>query len=115
MSDEQNQEAVKAGAVKYDAGKSPVFKGGLAYFPKAISLVSDISNFGSRKYAWAGWRNVPDGFTRYSDAMLRHLVAEAEGEIYDPDSGLLTIGHTCWNALARTELAIIDHELLKSS
>lgn len=92
------------GAVKFDGGKAPVYRGTIAYFPRSVALVASISNFGATKYAWKGWEHVPNGFDRYSDAMVRHLLAEGQGEIYDPDSGLFTIGHTLWNSFARTEL-----------
>jgi len=97
-----------AGATKYDAGKSTLLKGGISYFPKAIALVSSISHFGATKYAWDGWRHVDDGFNRYSEAMVRHLVEEGSADILDPDSRLPHIGHTTWNALARLELWIND-------
>ena len=84
------QEAPRDGAVKYDAGKAPVFKGAIAYFPSAISGVSSVSAFGASKYAWNGWRGVDDGINRYTDAMVRHLVAESKGEVLDPD--FLTLG-----------------------
>jgi len=100
-------EAQAAGAVKYDAGKPTLLKGGLAYFPRAISLVSAVSHFGASKYAWNGWRDVPNGFDRYSEAMVRHLIAEGSEDILDADSRLPHIGHTAWNALARTELYLI--------
>lgn len=95
-----------AGAVKYDAGKAPIFKGGLGYFPTAIEAVSTVSAFGATKYAWDGWRHVPDGLSRYTDAMVRHLAAEAKGEAVDPDSGLPHAWHVAWNALARLELLL---------
>ncbi len=92
------------GAIKYDGGKSPVFRGAIDYFPRAISAVAGISAFGASKYAWKGWEGVDDGYNRYSDAMVRHLIYEGEGEVLDPDSGLLHAAHTAWNALARLEL-----------
>lgn len=94
------------GARKDDQGKVPILKGAIAYFPRAIKAVAAVSAWGATKYAWAGWRHVPDGFDRYSDAMVRHLVAEAEDEVLDPESGLLHAAHTAWNALARLELLI---------
>lgn len=94
------------GAVKYDAGKTPVFRGAIAYFPRAIQAVAAISAFGATKYAWAGWRHVPDGLDRYTDAMVRHLITEAEGQDVDPDSGLSHAAHCAWNALARLELIL---------
>lgn len=92
------------GARKDDQGKSPIFRGAIAYFPKAISGVAAISAFGATKYAWGGWRGVPDGLNRYTDAMVRHLAAEAAGEVLDPESGLPHAWHVSWNALARAEL-----------
>lgn len=92
------------GAVKYDAGKATLLKGGLGYFPNAIALVSAVSHFGASKYAWDGWRYVDNGFDRYSEAMVRHLVSEGTGSGLDFDSGLPHIGHTCWNSLARLEI-----------
>lgn len=100
------QEKVGTGAIKYDGGKSPVFRGAIDYFPRAISAVAEVSAFGASKYAWKGWEGVSDGYNRYSDAMVRHLIYEGEGEVLDPDSGLLHAAHTAWNALARLELLI---------
>jgi hypothetical protein len=104
------QENVAKGAVKYDAGKAPIFRGAISYFPRAITGVAEVSAFGANKYAWHGWRAVPDGISRYSDGMVRHLTSEAKGEILDDDSGYLHAQHTAWNALARLELIMIERE-----
>jgi len=104
------EDKVTQGAIKYDGGKSPIYRGAIAYFPRAISAVAAVSAFGASKYAWQGWRGVDDGYNRYSDAMVRHLGYEAEGEVLDPDSGLLHAAHSAWNALARLELLIQDKE-----
>lgn len=103
-------ENIAKGAIKYDAGKAPVFRGALSYFPRAISAVAQVSAFGASKYAWKGWEGVPDGVNRYSDALVRHLMYEGEGEVLDPDSGLLHAAHSAWNALARLELLIKERE-----
>ena len=103
-------EKIAGGAIKYDGGKAPIYRGALSYFPRAIALVAAVSNFGASKYAWKGWENVDDGFNRYSDAMVRHLAYEGQGEMVDPDSGLLHAGHAAWNALARAELLIRELE-----
>jgi len=102
-----------AGARKDDTGKAPIYRGGLGYFPAAISRVASVSAFGATKYAWSGWRYVDDGLNRYTDAMVRHLAEEAKGNLVDDDSGLLHAAHVAWNALARLELIIL--ELQKSS
>lgn len=89
---------------KLDAGKAPISQGVLQYFPRALQEVSLVSLVGSKKYAWKGWEAVPDGINRYSDALGRHLLAEAiEGEI-DIDTGMLHAAQIAWNALARLEL-----------
>jgi hypothetical protein len=95
----------EAGA-KLDLGKSPIYRGAIDYFPRAIKAVAQVSHFGATKYTWKGWETVPDGIARYSDAIGRHLVDEAiEGPI-TKDSGLLHAAHTAWNALAVLELKL---------
>lgn len=107
-----SQEGISSGSVKYDGGKSPIYRGVISYFPNAISAVAAVSSFGASKYAWKGWINVPDGFNRYSDAMVRHLAYEGQGEDVDPDSGLLHAAHCAWNALARLELLLREKATL---
>src|SRR3546814_380753 len=104
------QEAVSTGAIKYDGGKSPVYRGAISYFPRAISAVASVSAFGASKYTWKGWESVDDGFNRYSDALVRHLTYEGQGEDVDPDSGLLHAAHCAWNSLARLELLLKERE-----
>ena len=90
---------------KLDAGKLQV---GLMIFgfANALDAVAAVTTFGARKYTPNGWRQVPDGFNRYTDAMGRHLLAEMKGQSHDPDSGLLHAAQTAWNALARLELLL---------
>lgn len=104
--DAEDKQAV--GAIKYDGGKAPIYRGAISYFPRAIEAVAAVSGFGASKYAWKGWEGVDDGFNRYSDALVRHLAYEGKGESIDPDSGLLHAAHAAWNALARLELLIKD-------
>ena len=107
--DPNGKSSSEAGA-KLDFGKSPAFRGAMCYFPRALRAVADVSAFGAAKYTWGGWRTVPEGIERYSDAMVRHLISEGEGKITDYDSGLLEAAHTAWNALARLELIIKEME-----
>ena len=95
---------------KLDAGKTCAFQGLLAYFPRACESVAAVSTFGATKYAWKGWETVPSGFERYSDAMVRHLIREGQGELTDPDSKFTHAAHTAWNALARLELKLKEME-----
>lgn len=101
-----SQAKIAVGGIKYDGGKSPVFRGAIDYFPRAISEVAAVSAFGASKYAWKGWESVDDGYNRYSDAMVRHLIYEGTGEVLDIDSGLVHAAHTAWNALARLEILL---------
>lgn len=95
---------------KLDAGKSPVFRGAVGYFPRALRAVADVSAFGASKYQWKGWESVPDGINRYSDAMVRHLTSEGQGQVEDHDSGFLEAAHVAWNSLARLELMLREIE-----
>ena len=96
--------------VKYDAGKPEVVKGALHYFPNALAAVADVSAAGARKYTWDGWRTVPDGVGRYTEAMGRHLLAEREGptDSGPGGTGCLHAAQVAWNALARLELMLED-------
>lgn len=94
---------------KLDAGK---IRAGLVLgdFSRALRAVSEIGTFGANKYTEHGWLSVPNGFERYSDAMLRHWLDECSGEAYAADSGLLHAAHLAWNALARLELLLRTKE-----
>ena len=99
---------------KLDAGKPPVMRGVVQYFPRALVAIAGVSDVGMKKYTWKGWESVPDGVNRYSDAMGRHLILEStEGE-YDKDTGLLHSAQVAWNALARLELILREKEAAAS-
>lgn len=89
---------------KFDAGKprTCLVLGG---FSSALLEVSQVGTFGAEKYTDNGWRSVPNGVERYSNAMLRHLLAESKSET-DDESGLRHAAHVAWCALARLELMI---------
>lgn len=90
---------------KLDAGK---LRAGLVLgdFAQALQAVCQVGTFGAAKYTDSGWVAVPDGLHRYTDAMLRHYLAEAAGESRDQQSALLHSAHLAWNALARLELQL---------
>ena len=90
---------------KLDAGK-PRLGLVLGAFGLALTEVGKVGTFGANKYTPNGWLSVPGGQERYTDAMLRHTLQETEGELVDPDSGLVHAAHTAWNALARLELML---------
>lgn len=98
-----------ATGLKFDVGKSPMFRGLAKYFSRALQAVADNSNAGFKKYgSWGGWRTVPDAKERYADALVRHVMAHARGEVIDPETGSRHIAMAAWNALAVTELELSE-------
>jgi len=94
---------------KFDDGKVRM---GLVIggFSRALVGVGVVATFGAAKYSDNGWKHVDDGVARYTDAMHRHFLAEAGGELVDGDSGLMHAAHAAWNALARLELLLAEGE-----
>jgi len=88
---------------KLDDGKP--LGGLLSMFSNALMAVVEVGTFGANKYTRGGWQTVDEGYTRYSDAMWRHLLKEPLEPI-DTDSGLKHEAHLAWNALARLELML---------
>jgi hypothetical protein len=94
-----------AEGVKHDSGKPrPTLV--MRSMSRAIQAVIEVGEFGAKKYAEDNWLKVTYGQQRYTDAMLRHLLAEMHGVERDPDSGLLHAAHAAWGALARLELML---------
>lgn len=91
-----------AGA-KFDSGKP--LSGCLFDFPRALNEVAKVATFGAKKYQRGSWQTVPDGETRYFDALARHLIARGL-EDADPESGISHLAHAAWNALAVLELEL---------
>ena len=82
----------------------------LGDFSRALQAVGEIGTFGAKKYTPGGWIEVPDGIERYTDALYRHLLAEAAGEEFDSDSKLAHMAHAAWNCLAVLELILRQEE-----
>lgn len=92
---------------KLDAGKP--LAGILGDFSLALMEVVKVGTYGARKYTRRGWEEVPDGITRYEDAMWRHLLAFYDSDV-DADSGCLHLAQVAWNALAVLELTLREVE-----
>jgi len=94
---------------KDDKGKSPIIRGFLNYFPRAVAACADLSLYGAEKYDLdmdeRNFALVEDGVSRYTDALGRHQVGEAS-EVIDPESGFHHAVPTAWNAMARLELIL---------
>jgi hypothetical protein len=90
---------------KLDGGKPrPHFV--LGGFSNALEAVTVVGTYGAVKYTDNGWREVPSGIERYSEAMMRHWLQESQGIDFDDQTGFLHAAHLAWNALARLELML---------
>lgn len=105
----------QAGA-KLDAGKVDVLRGAIQYFPRTLHAIARVSELGAAKYSWKGWESVPNGIRRYGAALARHLVHEE----FATDDGIGGLGpevlhatQVAWNACARLELILKEHEKKK--
>ena len=81
----------------------PVFTGFMAYFPLAIKEVAKVSKAGNdqhHKGTPLHWDRSKS--TDESDALMRHLLDHASGEIFDTD-GQRHLAKVCWRALAFLE------------
>lgn len=97
---------------KYDDGK-PRLAEMIKDFAIPLMEVCSVWEFGANKYSKSNWKLVKDGETRYTNALLRHLVQEEYNE-YDEESRLRHATHVAWNALARLWFILKDKEKLES-
>ena len=85
--------------------KAKPMAGVLLDFSRALQTVVDVGTYGAKKYTRAGWATVPEGSQRYTDAMMRHLLAmDVDPDGLDKETGLPHLAHVAWNALAVLEL-----------
>lgn len=82
-------------------------------FSKVLYEVANVGTVGAKKYSRGGWQTVPEGRTRYTAAMLRHLLAEQQ-ETLDKETGMYHAAQVAWNALARCELLLRETGRLQS-
>jgi len=82
---------------KYDSGKlrwntmQPLFK--------ELEQVVQILDEGIDKYSLNNWQSVKPFEERYSNALMRHVVAYMEGEYKDQESGHAHLAHAICNCL----------------
>ncbi len=88
------------GGRKDDTGKARV-----SLIPRAaLEAEAAVMGFGAKKYATWQWKS-GFAYSRLLDASLRHIIAFADGEDNDPESGLSHLAH------ARASLAMLLDQL----
>lgn len=94
---------------KYDGGKPMV--GTLCnVFPRALMAIGSCIEYGTKKYPKPdNWKKVEGAYTRYQDSMVRHYLKHLQGFERDSETNKLHLAHLCWNALAVTELYLMEH------
>lgn len=86
----------------------PVYSGVLAYFPNAILEVTQASIVGNEQHLKGQPLHYDENKSQdHLDALTRHLLDHAKGEIFD-DDGVRHITKVCWRSLA-----FLQHELEK--
>lgn len=60
---------------------------------ESLESILEVLEFGAKKYEANSWQTVPDGETRYMDALMRHIFAINKGEELDEESGLPHLSH----------------------
>lgn len=78
----------KTEAIKFDGGKPPI-----ALISRlALEEEARVMAYGEKKYGTHNWRAGMD-YSRLLDASLRHILAYADGEDKDPETGLSHLAH----------------------
>lgn len=89
--------------VKYDNGK-PLAGDMIMIFPHALMGVAKCIEWGSHKYPQTdNYIRLKNGYKRYMNGIMRHLLKIMLGQDYDDETKLPHIYHVCWNALAICE------------
>ena len=92
----------KPSGLKYDSDKPE-----WAHLPwTALEQVVKVQDYGAAKYGRGNWSQVENLETRYLSAALRHVVAHAQGEDKDSESGLPHLAHAVTSLLF-----ILEHRL----
>ena len=90
--------------IKYDKDKPRMAEMIIDFAPELQELCK-VWTFGADKYSKSNWKLVENGKERYSNALLRHLMAE-DISLCDDESKLLHSAHIAFNALARMHFII---------
>lgn len=99
--------------IKYDTAK-PAVGEMIKDFAPAIREIARVWKFGAGKYGKSNWKELEDAENRYTNAMVRHLLAEEEN-MFDDESHLLHASHVAWNAIVRLWFILLKKEWTKDS
>ena len=97
--------------IKYDSGK-PRIAEMIIDFADPLVEVSKVWSFGANKYTKSNWKKVDNAIDRYTNAMLRHLIAEQD-QLRDSESELIHAAHVAWNALARLHFIVQEQKIIE--
>lgn len=92
---------------KFDQGKPDASVLGL--FGRALLMIAEVGTKGNQKYDQDSWHTVPNGYRRYTAAMLRHFLKEYIEDL-DEELQLPHQAMTAWNAIARLELMLRERD-----
>lgn len=93
---------------KFDDGK-PRLAEMIIDFKEPLLELCKVWEFGAKKYSKSNWKLVENGKDRYTNALLRHLIAE-EDKLTDDETELLHSAHIAFNALARMYFILKEKE-----
>ena len=93
---------------KFDDGK-PRLAEMIIDFREPLQELCKVWEFGAKKYSKSNWKLVDNGKDRYTNALLRHLIAE-EDKLTDDETELLHCAHIAFNALARLYFILKERE-----
>ena len=85
--------------IKYDKNK-PRLAEMIIDFKEPLESLCQVWEFGANKYGKSNWKQLDNGVERYTNALLRHLIAE-DDNLFDDETKLLHAAHIAFNALAR--------------
>lgn len=83
-------------------------------FKEPLEALCEVWEFGANKYSKSNWKLVDNGKIRYTNAMIRHLIAE-DNNLYDHESRLLHASHIAFNALARLKFILEDEKMIDNN
>lgn len=104
-----NTHPPKEQGIKYDDNKPRIAEMIQDFGPELLALCK-VWEFGADKYGKSNWKFVNDGERRYTNALVRHLLAENDS-VYDSESYLLHAAHIAFNSLARLHFILQNFEV----